>query len=247
MRRTGGLGSHDHEKSRSQVHMRRRAGGIGNNDDAVAVSFEAGVCVSATEAFDECVDFVWRRGAGLPLPPPVILSSGDPVTGANLERMIVPSFLRERVTRADRVQGELDYEVVNPGILTFYPVSEHAGSIRFAASPTDNATSLMRWEVEAVALPLCAPFVRFFTSFIVNACIVNLQRHCEELQVKRDDLAVEGSRGGGGAFEMIDIEFAIAFGVASTLLWAVLSTGNPKLIAGFVFVLSLSRRWRGRG
>ena len=131
---------------------------------------------------DRCLDTwleIFEDGQldGLLLPPPIVTSRGDAATGRNLERLIAPPFLRERVTCVERgeLTARISYSVINPSWLTCYPVHHHHGEVLFTAAADDSSstdklvTSKLRWTVAVAPLRFGEPLVRGLTCLIVPA------------------------------------------------------------------------------
>ncbi|KAL1499657.1 hypothetical protein AB1Y20_011854 [Prymnesium parvum] len=112
------------------------------------------------------LSFTFRRGGGLPLPPPLPLPHGA--------RLVVPPFLLERLLAVDEERGALSYAVSNPSLLT-YQVHSHRGEVRFAAARGGGVE--MAWRVEVRPYRGWEPAVTRFTAAVVDALARNLQAH----------------------------------------------------------------------
>jgi hypothetical protein len=113
------------------------------------------------------VDFVWRRGGGLPLPPPVRLNDE--------KRLIVPPFLVERLAHVKK--DEIWYTVDNPGLLT-YQVHTHAARVQFRQHYSGKME--MVWQVEARPLVGWSFIVELFTSTVITTLARNFKVHVTE-------------------------------------------------------------------
>lgn len=116
---------------------------------------------------EKWVDFVWHKGGGLPVPPPLRLGPE--------KRMIVPPFLVERLVNVG--ENEIRYTVDNPGLLT-YQVYTHVGRVRFQKHSSGGLE--MVWEVELRPLRGWSWFVERFTSTIITVVARNFKVHVTE-------------------------------------------------------------------
>mmetsp|Transcript_28152 Transcript_28152/g.51274 ORF Transcript_28152/g.51274 Transcript_28152/m.51274 type:complete len:393 (-) Transcript_28152:1702-2880(-) len=114
------------------------------------------------------VNFVWKQGGGLPIPPPLQLNDE--------KRVIIPPFLVERIERA--TEKEILYTVVNPGVST-YPVHTHLGRVTFRHLAKEDEVEMV-WEVEIRPLRGFALVVELFTSVIVSTLARNFKTHLAE-------------------------------------------------------------------
>ena len=146
-------------------------------------------CASPAAARDAFLDFVWERGGGLPVPPPLAL-------GGERERLQLPPGLRERVVAVD--DASVTYRVDNPGWGT-YPVSHHRGRVSFTQAQAGGEGVRLRWLVAVRPLPGAAPLVKGFTRTIVNTLALNLRAHLDG----DDDVSLRGPRGAGGEWGAI--------------------------------------------
>lgn len=150
------------------------ASGLAALPSPFSITLAASVPVPPDVAYNTFVDYVWRKGGGLPLPPPIVLIDGGEY-GVGFTRLIVPPFLMEQIT-SGTYPSELVYRVTNPGYLT-YPVSAHEGRIIF--EPAEGRTiTIVKWNVKATPLPGCGPLVRWFTELIVGTCMENYKNQC---------------------------------------------------------------------
>ncbi|MGK3734172.1 MAG: hypothetical protein ACI90V_001009 [Bacillariaceae sp.] len=152
---------------------------------------------------NEWMEFIWRKGGGLPLPlPPIQLRSDWN------DRIIIPPFLIERIVEINETSDYTDiiYTVVNPSIIT-YPVFTHLGRVRFQSSLSsssgrhhhrDDSTNdgVMRkkeedeeeaidmiWQVNIRPLnnSILKKFAMVFTESIVSILARNFKRHIEDM------------------------------------------------------------------
>ena len=134
-------------------------------------------CASASAGLEDWLTFVWREGGGLPLPPPLVLSSED---DGRIEILRTPHpLLRERVDRVDRTANTAEYLVANPSLLTF-PVHTHRGRVAFE-DPTDATDAVvMRWTVDLRPYDGLEPVVKGFTSLVLRTIASNMQARFAE-------------------------------------------------------------------
>jgi hypothetical protein len=160
----------------------------------------------------EWMEFIWRKGGGLPLPLPPI-----PLRSDWNDRMIVPPFLIERIVEINETSDYTDiiYTVVNPSIIT-YPVFTHLGRVRFQSLSSSSSSSgryqqndyvdstddgVMRdkeedaetidmiWQVSIRPLNnfILKKFVMFFTETVVSVLARNFKRHIGDIGDDRMD------------------------------------------------------------
>ena len=157
----------------------------------------------------EWMEFIWRKGGGLPLPLPPI-----PLRSDWNDRMIVPPFLIERIVEINETSSDytdIIYTVVNPSIVT-YPVYTHLGRVRFQSSSLsgryqqndstdstgdsvmrdteeDTETIDMIWQVSIRPLNnfILKKFVVFFTEIVVSVLARNFKRHIGDIGDDRLD------------------------------------------------------------
>ena len=161
-----------------------------NDDPFLQYRFRMQVDCLPRTAFDACLEFNWKMGGGLMfVPKPIVRCSGDVVTGEGFERLILPVGLRERIVTSsrpvdDRSVGYMNYKVVNPSILTFYPVNYHRGEITFVPSSLSeskrktSATEIV-WVVKVIPMTCWKSFVTFLTKFVIETYLKNLSRYLE--------------------------------------------------------------------
>ena len=158
-------------------------------------------------ARDDWLEFIWYRGGGLPLPPPILRTP----KGAGCERLLIPPGLRERVESLEggregeegeeeeeedgggaagaagaAQEASVSYRVVNPGPFT-YQASAHRGRVRFSRRTSsgrdggggEHQPLEIRWLVAVRPLPRCAWLVKPFTQLIVGALARNLAAQIE--------------------------------------------------------------------
>lgn len=144
---------------------------------------------SAADAMDEWVQFVWKEGGGLPLPPAIQLNEKD--------RMVVPPFLIERLVSKDTEKNEIRYTVVNPGQFT-YQVHTHAERVTFIESQAGEVE--MVWEVEIRPWRGYESTMKLLTSVIVSTIARNFKAHIAEPGAT---IALAPPRGKGEAFGQV--------------------------------------------
>jgi hypothetical protein len=159
-------------------------------------------------AMEKWIDFCWKDGGGLPLPPTLNYDQDD-----GKVRWVIPPFLKERIVSYGEVKTEnvdsvdvdghksyppceIIYTVDNPGITT-YQVHSHLGRISFVPVFDNNSdneqneigeksfdssiTSVdMIWEIEIQPYQNWSTFVKLFTSAIVTTYAQNFKCHVYE-------------------------------------------------------------------
>lgn len=144
--------------------------------------------VSVERAYDTWINFGWRQGGGLWfVPTPRILVEGDVSTGEGMERMILPVCLREKILEGKRPHshgdagnfqnnnGRIIYKVMNPSVMTFYPVIDHEGEI-VVSIPDNNSLCNLLWTVRVIPMTGFKWFVRSMTTFIIKRYILNIRQ-----------------------------------------------------------------------
>jgi len=161
-----------------------------NDDPFIQYRFRMQLNCPPRTAFDACLEFNWKMGGGLMfVPKPIVRCSGDVVTGEGFERLILPVGLRERIDTSsrpvdDRSAGYMNYKVVNPSILTFYPVNYHRGEIAFlpsslSESKREASVTEIVWIVKVIPMTCWKSFVTFLTKFVIETYMKNLSRYLE--------------------------------------------------------------------
>lgn len=117
---------------------------------------------------NEWINFVWKQGGGLPLPPPIQLNDKT--------RMIVPPFLVERIVST--TDNEIEYTVDNPGLFT-YQAYTHAGRVTFQSIPDSKDVDMM-WEVQVRPFRGWNVLVESFTSAVITTLARNFKSHINE-------------------------------------------------------------------
>lgn len=137
---------------------------------------------SSSESLDAWLDFIWHQGGGLPTPlPPLVLPSSKATTGSDsnllTRRLIFPPGLMESLVSVDREIHQVQYQVDNPGMLT-YQVYTHRGRVRFYHAPNDTeGRVVMEWQVEIRPFPGFQHWVEAFTEAVVTTLTRNLAVH----------------------------------------------------------------------
>ena len=145
------------------------------------------------EARREWLEFVWARGGGLPILPPIPVGQVLPEGGGSARRTIlrIPPLLTESVvstssssstTGGPSSVAELVYQLDKPGWTTVpFLVHTHLGRVTFARSSTRRDDSVdLRWEVEIRPFPLLAPLIEKMVEMVVSTLIRNLVVHFAE-------------------------------------------------------------------
>ena len=160
------------------------------------------------EARAKCLDFIFAKGGGLPLPPPIpfgnTLSEGN---GAARQRLLrIPPFIVESIvdtqTSSDGLMAEFTYRLNDPGWTTFpFLLHTHLGRVRFTKDPNESSSSpagglVIDWEVEIrpynrVTYALMEKLVEMTVSTILR----NIRIHLTEPDAK---VIIKPPRGGGG-------------------------------------------------
>lgn len=150
---------------------------------------------------NEWIDFVWRKGGGLPIPlPPLALTKNG------YDRLIVPPFLREQILEVKETPAYTDimYTVVNPSLITF-PVFQHLGRLRFRSTTDFDGSSgddtdpmgaiEIIWEVSVQPYNKCQAFVMVFTEAVINKLSRNFKCHIEDTGPKNSMVKIYPPRG----------------------------------------------------
>jgi hypothetical protein len=106
----------------------------------------------------------WHRNVGLPLPPPIMLSAGM--------RLVLPGLLLEQVLGADEAALSYRYTILNPGFQVLYPVSEHAGLVRFLPLEGEDPTAsgcMLEWTVRLRPMRFGEGLARWLTETVIAA------------------------------------------------------------------------------
>ena len=145
-------------------------------DPGRGVTFEVVANVgddSPREAVEHWLEYVWKDGGGLPVVGlPVGARDDTLVTGVALEKLLLPSLVREKLLQVDRIACRITYAVANPGRLT-YQVATHRATVAFARG--DEGDLWMRWRVAIVPLDGWEGLVKAFTENSVRTVARNFQ------------------------------------------------------------------------
>lgn len=133
--------------------------------------------IDAKYARDECLEFVWMKGGGLPLPPP--LPYGETVDKhrhirRNLLR--IPPFITESIieTHESKEKAGFRYTLNSPGWATFpFLMHSHVGRVEFLTIDDDSLS--ITWEVEITPYLFAAPFVEKIVEMTVSTLLRNLR------------------------------------------------------------------------
>mmetsp|Transcript_20793 Transcript_20793/g.30737 ORF Transcript_20793/g.30737 Transcript_20793/m.30737 type:complete len:423 (+) Transcript_20793:49-1317(+) len=123
------------------------------------------------------MDFIWRKGGGLPIPFPPLPLSKD-----GYDRVVIPPFLRERVLQRMTTGDSSDilYTVVNPSLISVYT---HLGRVTFQQgyNPTGTGDNVeMVWQVNLRPMRGCESFVKIFTRTVIAVLTRNFKVHIED-------------------------------------------------------------------
>jgi hypothetical protein len=133
--------------------------------------------LEAKSARDECLNFVWMKGGGLPLPAPIPFGKplDDGITKQNLLR--IPPFLTESITDAfddSESMAGFSYKLNNPGWLTFpFLMHSHKGDVRFFAN--DEESLSVNWDIVIRPYAFAAPLVEKLVEMTVSTLLRNLR------------------------------------------------------------------------
>jgi hypothetical protein len=147
--------------------------------------------ISAEQALQAWLDFVWEQGGGLFMPAFIVN-----VPEAQ-RRVIVPPGLSERVVSTDRDKHTIEYIVENPNIFT-YAVYTHHGRVQFVQDDSNDESSvLLIWQVEIRPIRWLQWLTERFTDATVTTLTRNLAVHLLEPDVM---VKVSPPRGKGESF-----------------------------------------------
>lgn len=125
----------------------------------------------------ECLEFVWRSGGGLPLPPPIpfgdVLDEGDGSARRNLLR--IPPLITESIieTATTEEKTSFQYRLNNPGWTTFpFLLHTHIGNVSFSSTAKGLAID---WEVEIRPYQIMKPIVEKLVEATVSTLVRNLR------------------------------------------------------------------------
>ena len=129
----------------------------------------------AKSARDECLDFIWMQGGGLPLPP--ALSYGETLQGSSTRRNLlrIPPLITESIidTFDSENMSGFEYALNSPGWLTFpFLMHTHRGTLNFV-SKDDNSLSI-NWKIEIRPYTVAAPIVEKLVEMTVSTLARNL-------------------------------------------------------------------------
>eukprot|EP00322_Chrysochromulina_rotalis_P013326 CAMPEP_0115834264 /NCGR_PEP_ID=MMETSP0287-20121206/3595_1 /TAXON_ID=412157 /ORGANISM="Chrysochromulina rotalis, Strain UIO044" /LENGTH=731 /DNA_ID=CAMNT_0003287697 /DNA_START=74 /DNA_END=2271 /DNA_ORIENTATION=+ len=134
---------------------------------------------SPRDALEHWLDYVWEEGGNLPGVVAVPLAKDTDGTlgfgeGRLIEKLLLPSPVKERLVSIDRIGCTVKYAVSNAGLLT-YQVSEHHAIVTFARNA--EAELELCWTVRIRPLPGWEAIVKSFTEASVSAVARNFQSH----------------------------------------------------------------------
>jgi len=153
--------------------------------------------IAAVEARKQWLEFCWKNGGGLPLPPAIsfgeLLEDGGGTARKRLLR--IPPLLIESVTNSSSSsQGaEVFYQISNPGWMAFpFLVHSHLGRVKFMPSLKQKGAVDIVWEVEIRPYSLMGPAVEKLTEMVVSTMLQNHAIHWSEPGAR---VAVKAPRG----------------------------------------------------
>eukprot|EP00804_Cyclotella_cryptica_P019303 CCRYP_006187-RA/>CCRYP_006187-RA protein AED:0.16 eAED:0.16 QI:0/-1/0/1/-1/1/1/0/296 len=133
--------------------------------------------IDAEFALNECLEFVWMKGGGLPVPPP--LPYGETVDKHSRIRrnlLRIPPFITESIinTAESKGKSEFRYTLNSPGWATFpFLMHSHIGRVEFCKRDDDSLS--ITWEVEIIPYLFVAPFVEKLVEMTVSTLLRNLR------------------------------------------------------------------------
>lgn len=136
------------------------------------------------EARRQWLEFIWAKGGGLPLLPPImkgqVLNAGGGKARRELLR-IPPAIIEKIVTISETDDGSssfLEYKLYRPGLTTFpFLMHSHHARVSFAkdTSAGGENTIVLHWEVEIRPFPI--PIIRTLVEKLTEMTVATLVRN----------------------------------------------------------------------
>ena len=130
----------------------------------------------------ECLEFVWARGGGLPLIPPIsfgdVMKEGGGSARRNLLR--IPPLITESIvgTSTTDSQTSFQYRLNQPGWTTFpFLLHTNIGKVSFTSTTQGIEVD---WEVEIRPYQIVKPIVEKLVEMVVSTLVRNLRVHLLE-------------------------------------------------------------------
>jgi len=173
----------------------------------------------------QCLDFVFAKGGGLPLLPPIpfgdVLSEGNGLARQKLLRIppIIVESIVDTKTTSDNEMAEFSYQLNNPGWLTFpFLLHTHLGRIQFTSVPSSASSSdassssdlIIHWEVEIRSYKFASTLMEKLVEMTVSTILCNLRIHLIEPDAQ---VIIKPPRGGNMNSE------TISFGTINKDTW----------------------------
>lgn len=136
-----------------------------------------GCKIDAKCARNECLDFIWMQGGGLPLPPGI--PYGGTLQGSSSTRrhlLRIPPLITESIVDTfdfENVAG-FEYCLNSPGWLTFpFLMHTHRGILDFVSK--DDGSLSINWKIEIRPYVVAAPLVEKLVEMTVSTLARNLR------------------------------------------------------------------------
>lgn len=135
--------------------------------------------IDPASARAQCLDFVFGRGGGLPLLPPIpygdVLPEGGGSARQNLLR--IPPLITESIIGTKTIDGgvEFTYQLNDSGWLAFpFLLHTHIGRARFTSSESSDDL-VIDWDVEMRPYDKLSPLVEKLTEMTVSSLLRNIR------------------------------------------------------------------------
>ena len=198
----------------------------------------------------QCLDFIFAKGGGLPIPPPIpfgdVLSEGNGLARQKLLRIppIIVESIVDTKTTANNEMAEFTYQLNNPGWLTFpFLLHTHLGRIQFTSVPSSTSSSdpsstpdlLIHWEVEIRPYKFASTIMEKLVEMTVSTILRNLRIHLIEPDAQ---VIIKPPRGGNTE--------SISFGTINKDTWlgGVLDTHLSDTRSTLDQTISLFQPWK---